>query len=44
LFKSPDIPRIKSLMKKPVVFDARNILNPDEMRSNGFSYFGIGRS
>ena len=43
LFKSPDIERIKSLLKKPVIFDSRNILNPAELRSHGFTYFGIGR-
>ena len=43
MFKSPDIDRIKSLLKKPVIFDARNILNPIELRSHGLIYFGIGR-
>ncbi len=43
MFKSPDIDRIKSLLKRPVIFDARNIYNPDEMRAHGFIYFGIGR-
>jgi len=43
MFKSPDIDRIKSLLKKPVIFDARNILNSVELRSNGFTYIGIGR-
>jgi UDPglucose 6-dehydrogenase len=43
MFKSPDIERIKSFLKKPVIFDARNILNPVELRSHGFTYFGIGR-
>jgi UDPglucose 6-dehydrogenase len=43
MFKSPDIERIKSFLKKPVIFDARNILNPVELRSHGFTYLGIGR-
>jgi len=43
MFKSPDVKRIKSLLKKPVIFDARNILNPSELRSHGFTYFGVGR-
>ena len=43
MFKSPDIDRIKSLLKRPVIFDTRNIYNPDEMRAHGFIYFGIGR-
>ncbi len=44
MFKSPDIERIKSLLKKPVIFDARNILNPTELHLNGFTYRGVGRS
>jgi len=43
LFKSPDIQRIKSLLKKPMILDARNILSPAELRSNGFTYISIGR-
>jgi len=43
MFKSPNIDRIRSLLKKPVIFDTRNILNPAELRSHGFTYIGIGR-
>ena len=43
MFKSPDIKRIKSLLKRPVIVDSRNILNASEVRSNGFSYYSIGR-
>ncbi|MGD0822342.1 MAG: UDP-glucose/GDP-mannose dehydrogenase family protein [Desulfomonilia bacterium] len=43
MFKSPDIKRMKDLLKRPVIFDGRNILNPPEMHSHGFTYFGIGR-
>jgi UDPglucose 6-dehydrogenase len=42
-FKSPDIDRMKSLMKRPIVVDGRNILNPHELRSAGFTYHSIGR-
>jgi len=41
-FKSPDLDRMKSLMKRPVVVDARNILNGPELRSLGFTYHGVG--
>ncbi|MDD5502689.1 MAG: hypothetical protein PHH26_04400, partial [Candidatus Thermoplasmatota archaeon] len=30
-------------MRIPVLVDGRNILTPDEMKSAGFAYFGIGR-
>jgi len=44
MFKSPDLPRIKDSMKTPVIFDGRNILNPPEVRSLGFIYFGMGKN
>jgi len=43
LFKSPDIKRIKSLLKRPVIVDSRNILHAPEVRMNGFTYYSIGR-
>lgn len=42
-FKELDKGRIKQLLKRPNVVDGRNIYNPDEMRSLGFNYQGIGR-
>lgn len=43
-FRSPDFPRIKGLMKHPVIFDGRNIYDPATLKAMGFTYFGIGRS
>ena len=43
-FRRPDFERMKSLMKKPVIFDGRNIYDPKLMREKGFVYFGIGRN
>ena len=43
-FRSPDLERMKSLMRTPVVFDGRNILEPGDVRAAGFEYSGIGRS
>ncbi len=42
-FKQLDLARICSSMKTPVLFDGRNIYNPQEVRSMGFTYRGIGR-
>jgi UDPglucose 6-dehydrogenase len=42
-FRTPNFPRIKQLLKKPVIFDGRNIYNQDELRKRGFTYYGIGR-
>jgi UDPglucose 6-dehydrogenase len=42
-FRTPDFRKIKRLMKKPVIFDGRNIYNQAELRKMGFIYYGIGR-
>jgi UDPglucose 6-dehydrogenase len=42
-FREPDFPRIKSLMRRPAIFDGRNIYNPQMLRELGFHYEGIGR-
>jgi UDPglucose 6-dehydrogenase len=42
-FREPDYAKMKSLMKGHVIFDGRNIYNPEKMRSLGFEYYGIGR-
>ncbi len=42
-FREPDFQRISSLLKKPVIFDGRNIWNPQKLASKGFTYYGIGR-
>jgi UDPglucose 6-dehydrogenase len=42
-FRRPSFERLKSTMRQPVIFDGRNIWNPSELRSAGFTYSGIGR-
>ncbi|HMU87363.1 MAG TPA: nucleotide sugar dehydrogenase [Agitococcus sp.] len=42
-FLSPDFSTIKTLLKQPVVFDGRNIYDPEYMQEQGFRYFAIGR-
>jgi UDPglucose 6-dehydrogenase len=42
-FREPDFGRMRKLMKAPVVFDGRNIYNPQQMKAHGFTYFSIGR-
>ncbi len=42
-FKQLDLDRLKSLLKKPVILDARNIYDPERMKAMGFIYRGIGR-
>ncbi|MBP7736704.1 MAG: UDP-glucose/GDP-mannose dehydrogenase family protein [Spirochaetes bacterium] len=43
-FRKPDFDKIKSLMKKPVIFDGRNQYEPDKMKELGFTYYSIGRN
>jgi len=43
LFRNPDFDKIKSLLKRPVIFDGRNQYDSKELRERGFEYFGIGR-
>ncbi len=42
-FKEPDFNKIYSLLKEKVIFDGRNIYEPQKMRELGFKYYGIGR-
>jgi UDPglucose 6-dehydrogenase len=42
-FRIPNFKIMKKLMKHHVVFDGRNIYDPDDMHVNGFTYYGIGR-
>ena len=42
-FRNPDFSIVKSKLKKPVIFDGRNIFEPSRMKETGFTYFGIGR-
>ena len=42
-FRNPDFEKIKSLLKKPVIFDGRNLYDPKYLKESGFEYFSIGR-
>lgn len=42
-FRRPNFPKMKSLMKSPVIFDGRNLYEPREMKEYGFTYYCIGR-
>ncbi|MEX2121238.1 MAG: UDP-glucose/GDP-mannose dehydrogenase family protein [Pirellulales bacterium] len=43
-FVHPDFDEMRRRMKSPVIFDGRNIYEPSQMTSHGFSYHCIGRS
>nr|HET7860610.1 UDP-glucose/GDP-mannose dehydrogenase family protein [Caldimonas sp.] len=42
-FRSPDLDAMKGAMRRAVIFDGRNILDPRQARAAGFEYTGIGR-
>jgi UDPglucose 6-dehydrogenase len=42
-FRSPDFEHIKGALNTPVIFDGRNIYDPEQMAQAGFSYYAIGR-
>jgi len=42
-FRALDFDRIKHLLKKPVIVDTKNLLDPARLRALGFEYVGIGR-
>ena len=42
-FREPDFARMRKLLRSPVVFDGRNIYQPDQMKAQGFTYYSIGR-
>lgn len=42
-FNSPDLKRVKKLLKRPVIFDGRNLYELEDMRKSGFHYESIGR-
>jgi UDPglucose 6-dehydrogenase len=42
-FRALDLARVKSLLKRPVLVDLRNIYRPQDMVRWGFLYVGVGR-
>lgn len=43
LFRSPDFDAIRQQLKQPLIFDGRNLYDPDYLRELGFTYYAIGR-
>ncbi|ATF53476.1 UDP-glucose dehydrogenase family protein [Morganella morganii] len=42
-FRAPDFDAIKAELKTPVIFDGRNLYDPERLENRGFIYYGIGR-
>ncbi|WP_132587076.1 UDP-glucose 6-dehydrogenase [Pseudomonas aeruginosa] len=42
-FKAPDFELLKERLKAPVIFDGRNLYDPERMARHGFHYYPMGR-
>jgi len=42
-FIEGDFNKIKQNLKKPIIFDGRNIFNPEKIKQLGFKYYSVGR-
>ena len=42
-FRSPDLGLVRAALRRPIVFDGRNILDSTQARAAGLLYSGIGR-
>ena len=42
-FKNLDLTKLKNKMKRPLIYDFRNIFDPVRMTKLGFEYFSVGR-
>ena len=42
-FRHPNFQRIRSMLKEPVIFDGRNLYDPDLIKALDFKYYSIGR-
>ncbi len=43
VYRNPNFERLKSLLRRPIVIDGRNLYDPERMASLSFEYHGIGR-
>ena len=42
-FRNLDLIKIKKLLKSPILFDLRNLYDPEKVKASGFTYEGVGR-
>lgn len=42
-YRRPDFQKMKGLMRQPIIFDGRNLFEPERMRELGFEYVSMGR-
>ncbi|PSQ76769.1 MAG: UDP-glucose 6-dehydrogenase [Bacteroidetes bacterium QH_7_62_13] len=42
-FRRPDLEKVRERLHRPLVFDGRNVFEPERMAEMGFEYYSIGR-
>ena len=42
-FRNLDLARLKSVMRRAILLDLRNVYEPERVRALGFDYHGVGR-
>jgi UDPglucose 6-dehydrogenase len=42
-FRKINLPKIKKLLKNPIIIDGRNLFEPQKMSRLGFQYYSVGR-
>jgi UDPglucose 6-dehydrogenase len=43
IFRTPDFSIIKNKLKHNIIFDGRNLFNPDDMENINIEYYSVGR-
>ena len=43
IYRNPDFARLRSLLRRPLLIDGRNLYKPARVAADGFEYHGIGR-
>lgn len=43
-FRNVDLPEMRRRMSQPIIFDGRNLYEPELVRDAGFTYYSIGRA
>jgi UDPglucose 6-dehydrogenase len=42
-FRTLDFEKLKTLLRKPIFFDLRNVYDPDRIAALGFHHISVGR-
>jgi UDPglucose 6-dehydrogenase len=42
-YRNPDFPKMRQMMRRPLIVDGRNLYEPDRLAKLGFTYDSIGR-